>query len=573
MALLDARTFEDGRTLEADICVAGAGPAGTALATRLAGSSIDVCVLEGGGMEAGDGGQSLYEGKCTGLPYYPFNAVPYPLKESRGRGFGGSTTLWGGLCAPLEPIVFEERPWVPHSGWPIDREDLDPYYAIAQRLLEVGPYQYGPEYWEERFPEYRQFLPGSAVVENRVVQFSRSQREATSDGGTTWTDPKRLNTSFRDVLVEAENVTVVTHANVVEIETPPSASTVTGFKARRLDGTSFRAVADQYVLACGGIENPRLLLSSNRHAPMGLGNENDLVGRFFMEHPHVPSARLSLATPRALMAYRRHFTRDAHQFHFTSRPPVFHLKASEEVQRAEQILNGHLRLDARPSGVRSAQALWRKMKSMRNGDRSASGVSGDIESLWSDFESVASGLIRALPGNDERSYRFGRLNVLTIMEQTPNPDSRITLGEERDALGVRRPELHWQLSDLDRRSARRLNEILGQELRRTGEGRLRVPEWLDDERAWRPEKPAVPARYMLGGSGFPRFWGVCHHMGTTRMAETPSRGVCDKNGRVYGVENLYVSGSSVFPTSGSVPPTLTIVALAVRLADHLTNSK
>lgn len=561
---VDGLELESGATFESDVCVVGAGAAGIAIAKRLAGTSLDVCLLESGGFDSGNGAQDqdLYEGKNTGLSYYP-------LSEARARRFGGSTNLWGGYCAPLDPIVFQERPWVPHSGWPIDREDLDPYYADAQRVLNVGPFRYEPEYWEEVIEEYRRFLPESAVVKNRVIQFSNSQRQDGSEGGMGWVNPRRFGDLCREEVVGAENVTVVTHANVTGIQTPPSASTVTSLQVRCLDGTSFRMEADRYVLACGGIENPRLLLSADEHAPDGLGNEHDLVGRFFMEHPHVPTASLHLSEPRRLNAYRLHFSLYAHRFDFESRPPFFHLRVGKEVQESEKILNGFLRLDARSSGVRAAQALWRTMMFKRDGARNASEIRRELKSMWTDAESTVSGLVRALPGNDTRSYRFGRLNVLTIAEQAPNPESRVTLGSERDALGRRKPELNWRLSEIDKRSVLRLNELLAQEVERAGEGRVEIADWLDDESAWRPEKPARPRRYMLEGPDPPRFWGVRHHMGTTRMAKTPQKGVCNENCRVHGIDNLYVAGSSVFPTVGAAPPTLTIVALALRLGDHL----
>lgn len=563
---IDAQNIEEGKTLRADICVVGAGAAGITLAKSLAGTSLDVLLLEGGGLDSDDGAKSLYEGENTGLSYYP-------LSEARMRGLGGSTNLWGGYCAPIEPIVFEKRPWVPYSGWPICREDLDPYYAAAQRILKVGPFRYEPEYWEKAVPEYRRLLPASSTVENRVVQFSVSQYRESGANETGWVDPTRFGELFRQEILEAENVTVVTHANVTNIETPPSASTVSSLEVRRLDGTPFQAEADRYVLACGGIENPRLLLSSDQHAPGGLGNEHDLVGRFFMEHPHIPSASLRLSSPRALNAYRLHFSLYAHRFHFESRPPFFHLKVGRDVQQSERILNSHLRLDARSSGLRSAQALWRKMRSTSNGSRGASEIWREIRGMWADPAGVASGLQRVLPGNDSRSYRFGHLNVLTIAEQAPNPESRVTLRAEQDALGQRKPALDWQLSELDKRSVLRLNEIFAREMERAGEGHLQISDWIEDKTAWNPDEPADPSRYMLEGPRPPRFWGARHHMGTTRMAESPSQGVCDENCRVYGVENLYVAGSSLFPTVGSAPPTLTIVALAVRLADHLSEQQ
>lgn len=562
---VDARELEDGHALKSDICIVGAGPAGITTAKRLSGTSLDVCVLESGGLDAEARVKDTYEGENVGLSYYP-------LSEARAQGLGGATNLWGGYCAPLDPIVFQDRPWVPHSGWPIDREDLEPYYQVAHRILNVGPFQYEPTYWEEAIQEYRRLLPDSPVVNTRVIQFSESHLQESTNGTSGWVTPTRFGELRRDDLVRSENITLVTHARVTDLETPPSASTVNGLRLRCIDGSSLQAEADRYVLACGGIENPRLLLSADRHAPDGLGNDHDLVGRFFMEHPHVPTASLRLSRPRALHAYRLHFSLDAHRLGFESRPPFFHLDVGPDTQRSERILNSHLRLDARSSGLRAAEALMRRVRPRSRTLRDERELWGDVKSVGTDPGSVVSGLARALPGNDIRDYRFGRLNVLTIAEQAPNPDSRVTLGDERDAFGLRKPELNWKLCELDKRSVRRLNEIFAREVTRADMGRVRVSEWLNESDEWDPDRPARPLRYMLEGPDPPRFWGVRHHMGTTRMARSPQKGVCNEHCRVHGVDNLYVAGSSVFPTVGSAPPTLTIVALAARLGDHLINN-
>jgi choline dehydrogenase-like flavoprotein len=144
-------------------------------------------------------------------------------------------------------------------------------------------------------------------------------------------------------------------------------------------------------------------------------------------------------------------------------------------------------------------------------------------------------------------------DLLTRQEQAPNPDSRVTLGAERDALGMPRVKLDWRLTELDRRSFQAFYEVLGRELGRSGVGRVRMRDWVMEK------GPSWPS--SLGGG-----W---HHMGTTRMHADPKRGVVDANCRVHGVGNLYVAGASVYPTAGCANPTLTLVALSLRLSDHL----
>jgi choline dehydrogenase-like flavoprotein len=550
---IDARELEEGHVIESDLCIVGAGAAGITMAKRLIDTPLDVCLLESGGLDSDDGAQELYDGEITGLPYYP-------LSEARTRRFGGSLDRWGGYCAPLDPIVFQERPWVPHSGWPISREDLDPYYAAANSFLQIGAFRYDPEYWEEKINGYRQFLRESPQIANRVIQFSNSPFQDSDIPAEDAREAVRLGEKCRTQLLEAENITVITHANVTSIQTPPSASTVSGLQVRCLNGTALQVQATRYVLACGGIEIPRLLLNSNQYAPAGLGNQHDLVGRFFMEHPHVPSGSMRLSPARSLNAYRHHYSH--------SRLPLFHFKVREEIQRSKKILNGHIRLDTRSSGIRSAQALLKILRGRGGRFQNFSKLRKEIGSIFSDPSGVARGISRAILGERTGDNLFGRLNVITIAEQAPNPDSRVMLSDDCDRLGQRKVILDWQLSELDRRSVLELNKLLDQELRRSGLGYLKISDWMEDESAWRPEAPPEPSRIWFRDRAM-RFYGVWHHVGTTRMADSPQHGVCDQHCKVHGIDNLYVMGASVFPTEGSAPATLTIIALAIRLADHL----
>jgi choline dehydrogenase-like flavoprotein len=138
-------------------------------------------------------------------------------------------------------------------------------------------------------------------------------------------------------------------------------------------------------------------------------------------------------------------------------------------------------------------------------------------------------------------------------EQYPEPDSRITLSDQLDALGLRKACIDWHLSELERKTARRMVETVGAEFERLNLGKLELSDWMrpeiEDWRSWVKE-----------GN---------HHSGATRMADDPRQGVVDRNCRVHGIENLYISSSSVFPTTGTANPTFTIIALAIRLADHL----
>jgi choline dehydrogenase-like flavoprotein len=257
----DARTIPAGTTLTADVCTVGAGAAGISIARELAHSPLDVCLLESGGLEYDLDTQQLYRGRSVGFPYFP-------LEIARLRFFGGTTNHWGGASRPLDDSDFEARDWVPHSGWPFRREALDPYYRRAHGVLELGPYAYDAGSW--------------TTDERRPLRF---EGESLRSAVLQQSPPTRLGQVYREELRRARNIRTCLNANLLEIETAPTGGPVTRLRVASLERNEFYVEARAYVLATGGIENPRLLLLSRRADPAGLGNEHDLVGRFCMDHP------------------------------------------------------------------------------------------------------------------------------------------------------------------------------------------------------------------------------------------------------------------------------------------------
>lgn len=500
----DARTLEDGTLIEGDLCIVGAGAAGISLAREWVGRPERVILLEGGGFDYDPAMQALYTGQVVGLPYH------FPLDAVRLHHFGGTTGHWAGFCAPYDAVDFEKRDWVPHSGWPFSRAALDPYYERAQRLPELGPYRYDAAYWEARDPEARRLTADEGVVYTKMWQFS---------------EPTRFGTRYRDALVAAPNVHLYTYANATEIDANEAVTAVDGLAVKTPDGRTHRVRAKAYVLACNTIQNARLLLASNRQAPAGLGNDHDLVGRFFMEHFEMPGAQLVLEEARSVKLYEWHFG-------WTKARGELGLTAA--AQRAHGLLNGTASLRAGVFGeelMGTFQAVSRR-RAVREGK-----------------------MTMPPPAAAPPPVETGRVfQLFTRQEQAPNPASRVVLNDERDAYGVPRTSLDWQTTPLDKRSIRGFYEVLGQELGRQGLGRVRLLDWLldDDDSTW-PD-------FLSGG------W---HHMGTTRMNDDPKQGVVDADARVHGLANLYVAGASVYPTGGAANPTLTLIALALRLSDHL----
>ena len=499
----DARTLENGSLIEGDLCIVGAGAAGITLALQWLSAGRRVLLLEGGGFDYDPRMQELYRGENVGLPYFPLHAA-------RLHYFGGTTGHWAGFCSTLDPQDFATRDWVPYSGWPITRADLDDYYRRALPILQLGPDEWTAAEWQRRDPTLVPLALDSSVAWTKMWQFSA---------------PARFGTLYRDTIVGARDVHLYTHANVVEILANEAVTSVDGLRVRTLEGKEHHVRAKRYVLACSTIQNARLLLASNGRATAGLGNAHDLVGRFFMEHLEMPSGNLATLgrVPPAPQMYA---------FVFGRTKARGEVALTAAAQREHKILNSTVALEAAPLAEQGKSTFE-----------------------WATPDVVDKMRVDRVVPEDVPTTTVPRtFHLLTRQEQAPNPASRVTLSYERDALGMPRARLDWRLTELDRRSFRGFYEALGRELGRAGIGRLQMRDWV-------MEPPTAPWPKSLGGG-----W---HHMGTTRMHQDPQQGVVDANCRVHGIANLYIAGAAVYPTAGCVNPTLTLVALTLRLSDHL----
>lgn len=512
--------------IAADVAIIGAGAAGLSLARRLLAAGASVAILESGGFDHEASTADLNAGRSVGLDYYA-------LRDARLRFFGGTTAIWGGRCATLDPIDFERRPWVAHSGWPITHEDLAPYYAQARRTFG---------------------LPGEppsaqALLGKRLPAFDPEELAT-----PLWCFDERFDRFSRKNsadLLDHPRCTVVTHATVREIVAASSGRAVERLSLRSLSGNRMTVSARQFVLAAGGIESPRLLLASRSVMPRGLGNDHDLVGRYFMEHPHARGGRIvGGASWKLLDLFGR---RRSGRLAFA---PL--LTPGVALQRRAGLLNTSLTIACRrPADGRQA-LLMAAYERMKHGTAPTARGRGLWKTLKRAVNAAQQVVDPARPWLQER-LGLGEISLVVRAEQAPNPDSRIRLGAELDALGMPRPVLDWRTSPIDVDSVGGLVSALDRELRRLAMGRVEAAPWLGDpSRRWQTD-PLI-STHAIGGY---------HHMGTTRMSDSPRDGVTDGTGRVHGLDNLYVAGSSLFPTSGWANPTLTIVALALRTADHI----
>lgn len=520
---IDLLALEDSPNLEADICIVGAGPAGISMARSFLGTNIDVLVLESGGFEYDSATQELCDGENVGLNYFD-------LMSARLRYLGGSSNHWDNWCGELQPIDYAKRPWVPYSGWPFGPSEMKPWYDLARPLCSLAPRQTVEEIWSILN------LDPLALDESRVSFNFWEIAPATHFGKV-----------YRRDLEKAPNVRVLLHANVTELNSDEFARTVKSLSIRTIDGRRAKVKARVFVLACGGIENPRLMLASDRVEPHGIGNSRGLVGRFFMEHPRDRIGRLTTHDPMALIDLFRPGWSGMQSYC----PAIV---VSDEKAKEEEILNH--RIELRYEGDDPAMSAMRQLGTSLSAGRLPNQFSDELWDLIRGADIVAYNLYRRAFQNRPmvpRPELVREIYLVAQAEQAPNPASRVTLSDRRDALGVRLPVLDWRFTELEKKTVQVQTQMLGAELSRLGVGLLRIDPWLmEDDASWTDD--------MVGGY---------HHIGTTRMSEDPNLGVVDADCKVHGLNNLYIAGSSVFPTAGNINPTLTLVALALRLADHL----
>lgn len=500
--------------LETDICIVGTGPAGITLALEMIGSGKRVIVLESGSTDFDQATQNLYAGTIRrDLP-------PIPLNASRLRLFGGTSNHWAGHCAPFNDIDFEERGWINESGWPIRRSELEPYYQRAQTRIGLGQYNYDPAFWDGGSGLL--FDLADTPIINTTIQMC----------------PTRFGVKYGKELESAEDVRVIFNANLTWIHVREAFDRVTSLEVRSLRGSTISVASRHTVLACGGVENARLLLNS------GFERNLPCIGRYYSFHPRLETARLYLNRPlgKDTSPY------DWHENRQTVVRTMLRLK--QDAQQSEQIANHAAILQVTRLADSPGYSALKRIRARLIGDESLRGFIDDIKVFLRDIEGTKEEWKHFHSGEAQEE-----LAVITYMDQMPNPESRISLDGEKDILGLRKAQVDWNYFETERESIRRFNEQLALGLSGAGIGRVQVAPDLTDKTTFEQLM-----RQDSGGG---------HQIGTTRMSSSPANGVVDRNCRVHGMENLYCTGSSVFPTTSWINPTMTIVALSCRLADHL----
>ena len=476
--IIDFTAIDTERTY--DVCIVGSGPAGMTCALELAKQGKQVLLLEGGDNSYSAESQEIYAGKTIGDTYYA-------LDETRLRQLGGSSGLWSGWCRRLDESDFREKAHNPYSVWPISKSDLDPYYDRARDILDIAPIDSGidPESDEIAASHFRY----------STVSFAEK---------------------FGDEITNSQSIRCALRSNLLEILT--DGNSVTGLKIADYAGSEKQVRANAYVLACGGIENSRVLLWSNEKSNGALVKNAAMLGMYWMEHPE--------AVVGEAVLNHEHFSFDeVGVCRFTPKPSTM---------QQEEILNCSIELhkSAYSATHTTVYSMTRKM----------------IANLACVAPTYGSWAFKMLG----KELVCGAL-VRAAWEQGPRAENCVVLGKERDRFGIPRSELHWRKSEADLKTVRVMTQKVAEFVAAKDIGRIRIKPWVLGEEPEPVDKE--PAGH--------------HHMGGTRMAADATQGIVDSDCRVFGQPNLFIAGSSVFPSSGYANPTFTIVQLALRLSEKL----
>ncbi len=552
--LIDARTLPDGETLTATVCIVGAGPAGIAIARSLAAASIEVLLVEAGGFKPESEIEALSKGEVApGSPHAPLHLY-------RRRVIGGASYVWGGRCTPLDPIDFETRSWIPHSGWPLTRAELQPWYEQANPFVDAGRFDYTVEGSLAGRGAFIEGFASPALHTNRIERFSK---------------PTNIGRHYREELVKSAKVRLVHHALCTGVKLHHAAGKTEMLELRTLAGTRLAVKAEVFVLALGTLETVRLMLASNDVMRDGIGNHSGWLGRSYLTHIEgtLGELRFTPADRPVIWGYEK----STDGIYVRRRFAV-----SEAAQERHGVANGIVRLNhpsvvdpAHGQGILSAAYFVKNLlvpeyrrriawTDRRTAERLAAMgrtrlFGRHALNMLKDLLKVATFgpwwlWVRNLQRRQMPSLvlpsRSGRYPLDFNFEQAPNPESRIGLVTSRDRFDVPQLRVDWRMREVDRHTILATLELFRDAVAATGCATF----------TYDPET-ALDQFTAIGG----------HQMSGARMAADPKLGVVDSQCRVHGVDNLYLAGNQIFSTVGYANPTLTTVALALRLAGHLAD--
>jgi len=508
-----------------DVCIIGSGPAGATIAQELSGGPLRVAILESGSFERRDSADELNAVESVGWPRIGDQWLV------RNRIVGGTSHTWSGRCVAFDDIDFEQRDWIPNSGWPITAKEIKPYLERASSYLGLNSeiLSQNKEFWTTTKHKKPSYEFDEKKIRPYFWQFSRDKIKSS--------DHMRFGIHLKSSL--ADNVTLITDATVCQINLKSSGNEVEMVEVASPDGRRYLIKAS-FVIACtGGVENARILLWSDGVFRDGIGNQFGVVGRYLMDHLRGPIAKFPIPGTELLRREFGHYRiKTGHVFSYG-----MHL--SPNVQQAEKLVNCAAWLEGRIADDDPYNALKRWIKANPKLPEDASFILKNLGFLGRGIKDRVfdrKGLIR----------KIDCLNLVGMCEQIPDPESRLVLSDVRDHFGVPIPRIDWRIHKQEEQTMKRMGELVALEFSRIG---LQAPE-LD---TWIVKNEHIPQNFR----------DVAHPIGTTRMGSSPKNSVVNRECQVHDVKGLYIAGSSVFPTSSHANPTYMIVALAIKISDAI----
>jgi GMC oxidoreductase/FAD binding domain len=525
-----------------DVCVVGAGPVGLTLALECEAAGLSVLLIEAGNQNrSGKIPSGLSDADISDPSFHA------PLEVTTKTGFGGTSRVWGGRCRPFDEIDFERRAFVPHSGWPITNDEMERWYAKAESYFDCGSGWSIPA-----LPKWDQASPVSCETIERL------------------SSQPQLGRRFWPKVASSKLIRVQLGAIVEGIELDSDSHSVSSLRL----ASSVRPAARAFVLACGGLQNTRILLDLQRTRPTSFNGDEGPLGRFYMGHLTGKIASVVLHDPQTIDQFD--YSRDERGYWYRRR-----FSFDAETQRKDEVLNIAFWLGNPPfhdpshgSGAASSLHLslrlpFTRMKyfsrefvSFHRGNGSPE-YRSHLANILSDPIDTAGTFLKAAKFQMSRD----KLKPLIIRnprgiyslhyhsEQIPDASNRVRL--KRNSDGSSRLSINFGYCEQDALSVVRAYEILDRSLRQSGKGYVKY---------WQRPEERIDHVLAQARDGY-------HQIGTARMDQSGVLGVVDSDCRVHGLKNLYVAGSAVFPTSGQANPTFTAVALAARLADHLAKTR
>ena len=502
----------------AQVCIIGAGIAGLTLAHRLAVQGIDVALLEAGGLALTDASQSLLtQAHLSGERHAGTH-------EGRFRAFGGASLRWGGQ---LYPMPAED------AAWPIPASTLEPYYAAAETLLAVDHLPYEAQAFftaaHTAAPAMLAQLPGLKARLSKWTPFSH----------------RNMASTLGRELLAKPSTTVYLNAQATELLLAPGRTHIEAVLVRTLSGQTFRFEATHFVVAAGTVETSRLLLASCSVAAEGVGNQHDQVGRNFHDHLTLPAATITGPAREAILRELR--------------PWVFQGTQHSIKLEADRALCGELNLNPILAHIAfeepedSALAVVRDLLTSRQRGDVLATVRRQARRLPSALVELESLAFQAKFRHRRAIPKTTRVVLrLNAAQDTPS-QSRITLADDLDPLGLPNPRVDWRITTNEHDTFRAFAGYLRERLT-PAEGIEWQAGLFDIEQ---PLQNITDARHAMGGA--------C-------MGSDPGASVTDSNLQVHGLTNLHVASAATFPTGGPQLITLPLMALSLRLGDRLAAS-